>query len=116
MLGPPLSVCKLDHFGLKRSALSLEVIKELSRLRHEQKVTDEGDKALSHLMGIPASSSGSIGIPAQLAGAGGTEQTRPKVSWAMGKLSGSKTNCRWSSECWMQPRILPFLRRKEPSK
>lgn len=43
-------------------------------------------------------------------------QSRPKVSWAMGKLSGSKTNCRWSSECWMQPRILPFLRRKEPSK
>lgn len=43
-------------------------------------------------------------------------QGRPKVSWAMGKLSGSKTNCRWSSECWMQPRILPFLPRKEPSK
>lgn len=73
MLGPPLSVRKLDHFGLKHSTLSLEVIKELSRLRHERKATDEGDKVLSHLMGIPA---GSIGIPAQQTGAGGTEQTQ----------------------------------------
>ena len=36
----------------------------------------EGDKALSHLLGVPAGSGGSVGVSAQLTGAGGTEKTR----------------------------------------
>ena len=75
ILGPPLSVCKPGNFIFRSLILSLEVIKELSQIRHERKATNGRDKALSHVMDIPAGSGGSVRTPAQLIGAGGTEQT-----------------------------------------
>lgn len=45
------------------------------------------DKALSHLMGVPAGSGGSGGVPAHLADAGGTEQTQGIWGYWGGRLA-----------------------------
>lgn len=53
-------------------------MKESSQIRHERKTAVGGDRDLSHLVSVPASSGG---IPAQLADV--VAQTRSKVSWAI---------------------------------
>lgn len=45
------------------------------------------DKALSRLMGVPAGSGGSGGVPAHLAEAGGTEQTQGTRGYRGGRLA-----------------------------